>query len=125
MTDRLSLAAELAYINNRESSASPPSTALGGGALVSYDLSDRWGLGVRYERVSDRGGFLTGRRQLLQEATFTLSQRVAERFLVRYEVRRDTSNKAFFTTDRSDFLARGQTTALLGLTWWLGQEGGW
>ncbi|MEZ5364227.1 MAG: outer membrane beta-barrel protein [Bryobacterales bacterium] len=125
VTDRLSLGAELAYINNRETSASPPSTALGGGALASFDLNDRWSLGARYERVSDGGGFLTGRRQLLQEATFTLSQRVAERFLVRYEVRRDASSRAFFTTDRAGLLARQQTTALLGLTWWLGREGGW
>jgi hypothetical protein len=125
ITDRLLFATELAYMHNREVAGSPPSTAIGGGLLASFTLSDIWSLGARYEKVSDRNGFLSGQRQSLDEVTLTLSQRVAERFLVRYEIRRDASNRPFFEKAASG-LHREQTTALLGLTWWVGdREGSW
>jgi hypothetical protein len=126
VTDRLRLAAELAYVNNREFEDSTPTTAVGGGLLASLDFSERWSLGARYEKISDRHGFLSGQRRLLGETTLTLSQRVADGFLVRYEIRRDTSDQPFFPKRRPDSPSREQTTALLGLTWWVGsREGAW
>jgi hypothetical protein len=46
--------------------------------------------------------------------------------LMRYEWRRDFSNRPSFLTDTQGLLSKEQTTASVGLIWWWGRkEGAW
>ena len=60
---------------------------------------------------------------MLREGTLTLSRLIAPGLLLRSELRQDRSNRPFFFTSDAERLSARQTTALVGLTWWLGQEG--
>jgi len=44
--------------------------------------------------------------------------------LVRAELRRDASNRAYFLTETLGLLRDHQDTATIGLVWWLGQKTG-
>ena len=98
----------------------------GGAAYVRYQFSPRIALGSRAEYLSDRGGFFSGLTQALKENTVTFDYSLADGFLMRYEWRRDFSNKPSFLTDVQNVLRKDQTTAAVGLIWWWGRkEGSW
>lgn len=59
-----------------------------------------------------------------QMITATAEYTLAEGFLARGEVRRDWSNRAFFTTDEPGLLRDAQHTVLAGLVWWFGNKKG-
>jgi hypothetical protein len=81
---------------------------------------------VRYERVDDEGGLFGGVPQLLQEVTFTAEYRFDEGFLLRGELRRDWSDVPFFVGSDPSSPEEGQTTALVGVVWWIGgKKGAW
>lgn len=122
---RLTLSAEASSVTFRERSVSPPQTMLGGGAMADIQLAPGWNLGARFEAVSDRGGYYSGTSQMLREGTLTLSRRLADGLLLRYEVRQDRSNRPFFLTDRPGELSSRQTTMLLGVTYWTARDGDW
>lgn len=122
---RLTLAAEASHVTFRERSNSTPQTMLGGGATADIQLAPGWNLGARFEAVSDRGGYYSGTSQMLREGTLTLSRRLADGLVLRYEVRQDRSNLPFFLTDRTGELSARQTTMLLGVTYWTARSGDW
>ena len=65
-------------------------------------------------------------RQDLKETTLTYDYQLADGFLMRYEWRRDYSNRPSFLTDVQGELSKQQNTASLGLVWWWGRkEGSW
>jgi hypothetical protein len=76
--------------------------------------------------VNDRAGFYIGSPQRLREGTLTVSRRLADGLLLRYEIRQDRSSRPFFLTDRDGQLSTRQTTMLLGVTFWTaGRRGAW
>lgn len=45
---------------------------------------------------------------------------------MRWEWRRDWSNRPFFTTEQEGALKKEQNTATIGLVWWFGpRQGAW
>jgi hypothetical protein len=122
---RLTLSAEATHVTFRERSNSAPLTMLGGGATADLQIVDGWNLGARFEAVSDRGGYYSGTPQMLREGTLTLSRRLTDGLLLRYEVRQDRSNRPFYRTDIDGALSSRQTTMLLGVTYWTARRGQW
>jgi len=49
---------------------------------------------------------------------------LGEGFLVRFEYRRDFSNRPSFFTDVPGKLKKEQNTATVGLVWWFGRKQG-
>jgi hypothetical protein len=98
----------------------------GGAAYARYEFSPRFAVAARAEYLSDRGGMFSGLTQALKETTGTFDYKLREGFLMRYEWRRDFSNRPSFLTDTQGLLSKEQTTASVGLLWWWGQkEGAW
>ena len=98
----------------------------GGAGYVRYQLTPKVALAGRAEYLSDRGGLFTGVTQALKEGTFTTEYKFVDGFLARGEWRRDFSNQRYFLTDVLGILSREQTTATLGLVWWVGgKQGSW
>lgn len=125
-TDKLTLAIEGDYVVNRVQRDSAPSRVTGGVAYARYQLKPQLALAGRFEYLSDRGGLFSGTTQALKEATLTADYKLAEGFMLRTEWRRDYSNQPFFLSERPEALKREQTTATLGLIWWMGRkEGSW
>lgn len=125
-TPKLTLAAEADDVIQRLLTTSAPSRVSGGAFYARYQLTPRWAVGGRTEYLSDHGGLFSGTSQVLRESTLTLEQRVFDGFLLREEWRRDTSDHPYFLTDTLGILAKGQTTATLGLVWWFGaKQGAW
>ena len=129
---KLFLAAEGDYViqrvwrNAAPGESSAPAHADGGAAYVRYELTPRIALGGRAEYMSDRGALFSGIDQALKENTVTLDYKVADGLLMRYEWRRDYSNRPSFLTDVQGVLSKEQNTATLGLVWWWGRkEGAW
>lgn len=103
-----------------------PSHVIGGATYARYEFSSRFAAAARAEYLSDRGGLFSGLNQALKETTATFDYKLAEGFLMRYEWRRDFSNRPSFLTDTQGLLSREQTTASVGLIWWWGRkEGAW
>src|ERR1700736_4775460 len=131
-TPKLSFALEGDYFiqrlwkNEAPGQSSAPSHVAGGAAYVRYQFSPRIALASRAEFLSDRGGLFSGLTQALKENTVTFDYTMADGFLMRYEWRRDFSNKPTFLTDVQNVLSKDQTTATVGLIWWWGRkEGSW
>ena len=131
-TPKLSFALEGDYFiqrlwkNEAPGQSSAPSHVAGGAAYIRYQFNPKIALATRAEYLSDRGGLFSGLTQALKENTVTFDYTVADGFLMRYEWRRDFSNKPSFLTDVQNVLSKGQTTATVGLIWWWGRkEGSW
>ena len=125
-TDKLTLALEADYVISRAQKRAAPSRVTGGAAYARYQFTPQFALAGRAEYLSDRGGSFSTLTQALKETTLTADYKVAEGFLLRGELRRDFSNQPFFLTNTQERLKQQQTTATLGLIWWLGQkEGSW
>jgi hypothetical protein len=131
-TPKLSFALEGDYFiqrlwkNEAPGQSSAPSHVAGGAAYVRYQFSPRIALASRAEYLSDRGGLFSGLTQALKENTVTFDYSLADGFLMRYEWRRDFSNKPTFLTDVQNALSKDQTTATVGLIWWwCRKEGSW
>ena len=131
-TSKLTFALEGDYMierlwqNAAPGESSAPSHVDGGAGYIKYQLSSKFALATRAEYLSDRGGLFSGIPQALKENTVTFDYRVFEGFLMRYEWRRDYSNKPSFLTDVQGVLSNHQTTATVGVVWWWGRkEGAW
>ncbi|HEY6252738.1 MAG TPA: outer membrane beta-barrel protein [Candidatus Angelobacter sp.] len=121
-TPRLTLAAEGDYVIQRLFENSPPAHTTGGAIYARYQATPKVGIAARSEYLSDRGGLFTGVTQAIKEITFTYDYKVADRFLVRTEWRRDFSNQPFFLTDQLGRLSNHQNTATMGMLWWWGNK---
>jgi hypothetical protein len=103
-----------------------PSHVDGGAAYIRYQLMPKIAVASRAEYMSDRGGVFSGLTQALKENTVTLDYSVYDGLLMRYEWRRDYSNRPTFLTGVQGVLSKEQSTATIGLVWWWGQkEGAW
>ena len=129
---RLSLALEGDYVIQRQwrneapGHSSAPSHVDGGAAYARYELSSRFALAARAEYLSDRGGLFSGLNQALKETTATFDYKLSDGFLMRYEWRRDFSNRPSFLTSTQGVLSKEQNTGTVGLVWWWGRkEGAW
>jgi len=129
---KLSFALEGDYLiqrlwkNEAPGQSSAPSHVAGGAAYLRFQFNPKIALATRAEYLSDRGGLFSGLTQALKENTVTFDYTVADGFLMRYEWRRDFSNKPSFLTDVQNVLSKDQTTATVGLIWWWGRkEGSW
>jgi len=112
--------------NGAPGMSSAPARVDGGAAYLQYQLNSKVAVATRAEYVSDREGLFSGVDQSLKENTVTLDYKVAEGFLMRYEWRRDFSNRPTFLSDVQGVLRQDQNTATLGLVWWWGhKEGVW
>jgi uncharacterized small protein (DUF1192 family) len=131
-TPKLSFALEGDYFlqrlwrNEAPGQSSAPSHVAGGAVYARYQFSPKIALATRAEYLSDRGGLFSGLTQALKENTVTFDYSLADGFLMRYEWRRDFSNRPSFLTDVQNVLSKDQTTATVGLIWWWGRkEGAW
>ncbi len=122
----LTLAGEADYVVNRSFENSAPGHVAGAAGYAKYQFTGAWALAGRFEYLSDRGGLFTGSSQVLKEGTLTATYQLADGFQLRGEYRSDYSNRLFFLTDTPGSLQRRQTTATLGLLYWLGaKQGSW
>ena len=129
-TSKLMLALEGDYVIQRlwatqapgESAA--PAHTTGGAAYAKYQLSPKFAVGGRMEYMSDRGGMFSGITQALKETTATFDYKLTDGFLMRYEWRRDFSNRPSFFTDATGILSKEQQTATVGVIWWWGKKDG-
>jgi len=131
-TPKLSFVLEGDYViqrlwkNEALGQSSAPSHVAGGVAYARYQLNPKIALASRAEYLSDRGGLFSGLTQALKENTVTFDYSLADGFLMRYEWRRDYSDKPTFLTDVQNVFSKDQTTATVGLIWWWGRkEGSW
>jgi hypothetical protein len=106
--------------------SSAPSHVTGGAGYAKYQFTPKFAVAGRVEYLSDRGGLFSGITQALKETTATFDYKFSEGFLMRYEWRRDFSNRPSFFTDTSGVLSKEQQTATIGVVWWVGRkEGAW
>jgi hypothetical protein len=106
--------------------SSAPSHVDGTAGYARYEFSKRFAAAARAEYLSDRGGLFSGLNQALKETTATFDYKISEGFLMRYEWRRDFSNRPSFLSSTQNVLSKEQNTATLGLVWWWGgKEGAW
>jgi len=125
-TPKLTLALEADDEIERLYSFSAPSHTDGGAGYLRYQIAKKVALAARAEYVSDRGGLFTGVTQAVKEGTFTTEYKFTQGFLARAEWRRDFSNQPYFFSDTLGVLRKQQTTATLGLVWWMGgKQGAW
>jgi len=131
---KLTFALEGDYVIEREwkntvaalGQSSAPSHAIGGAGYAKYQFSPKFAAAGRVEYLSDRGGLFSGITQALKETTATFDYKLTEGFLMRYEWRRDFSNRPSFFTDTNGVLSKEQQTATVGVIWWVGRkEGPW
>ncbi len=117
-TSKLTLAGEGDYIISRTTRNAAPSYLAGVAGYLKYQLRPPFYLAGRFEYISDHA-YLSAIDQYLKEATLTAAYQPVNGFQLRWEFRRDFSNRSFFPgTD--------QNTALLGLLWWFGgKQGTW
>jgi Putative beta-barrel porin-2, OmpL-like. bbp2 len=131
-TSKLTLALEGDYFiqrlwqNSAPGQSSAPAHTDGGAAYIQYQLTPKVALATRAEYMSDRGGLFSGISQALKENTVTFDYKLFEGFLMRYEWRRDFSNRPSFLTATEGVLSNQQNTATVGLIWWWGRkQGAW
>ncbi|MBK9168548.1 MAG: porin [Bryobacterales bacterium] len=124
--DRWTFAAEADYAVDRPAPTSPPRLVYGGAGYARYRFSPGLSLASRFAYLNDRDASFSGRTQALKDATVTATFDLTDGFQMRWELRRDWSNRPFFVTNDPNDLKRNQTTALLGLVWWFGgKQGTW
>jgi hypothetical protein len=125
-TERWSFAGEADYVVSRVEPNSAPQRVTGGAGYARYRFGPRFNLAGRFAYLRDSGGLFSGTTQSLKDSTLTATFDLVDGFQMRWEVRRDWSNVAFFPTADPETLKREQTTALLGLIWWFGgKQGAW
>lgn len=131
-TKKLSLAAEGDYFiartwrNPRPGDSSAPSYVDGGAGYARYQLTPKTDLGARAEYMDDNNGLFSGAGQTLKETTLTYDYQLSDGFLMRYEWRRDFSNRPYFFTSATNRFSNQQNTATVGLIWWFGRkQGSW
>lgn len=129
---KLTFALEGDYVIQREwantapGQSSAPSHAIGGAAYAKYQFTPKFAVAGRTEYLSDRGGLFSGITQALKETTATFDYKLYDGFLMRYEWRRDFSNRPSFFSSKNGVLSKEQQTASIGVIWWLGRkEGAW
>lgn len=123
-TGALLFAAEADLVFDRLYTYSPAGRTQGGALYTRYQVTPHVAVALRTEYMEDRNGLFSGIAQYLKEGTLTTEYKITEGFLVRGELRRDASNRAYFLTDRLGLLNSHQDTATLGLVWWIGQKSG-
>ncbi len=123
VTPKLTLRADLNEVTNTVRENDEALSLRGVGVYARYQASGPTALSVRYEHLDDEGLF-TPIAQVLEEATATAEYRFADGFLLRGELRRDWSNRPFFTTHVPGRLRHDQNTVTVGLIWWFGNKGG-
>lgn len=117
---------ERLWRNEAPGRSSAPSHVSGGAAYTRYEVTSKVAVAGRAEYLSDRGGLFSGLTQALKETTATFDYKLGDGFLMRYEWRRDFSNRPTFLTDTQGILGKEQSTATVGLVWWWGRkEGAW
>ncbi len=105
----------------------PPSDVWGGAAYAKYQLTPRTYLAARTEYLNDNGGLFTGITtyiEALKQVTATYDFQLANGFDMRWEYRRDMSNRPLFLTGNQGVYNTDQNTATLGLIWWFGRKQG-
>jgi hypothetical protein len=122
-TPKVSVGLDVNYVTNEVHDVDSSLSLQGTGLYARYQASTAAAVSMRYERLDDEGLF-GGIDQRLQELTATAEYTFADGFLLRGEVRRDWSNRAFFTTSVPDLLRDHQNTATVGLVWWFGNKTG-
>lgn len=122
-TPALGFGIDVNYVTSQVDAGDDAPALQGTGLYGRYQVAPPAAVAVRYERLDDEGLF-GGIEQVLHEVTATAEYRVAEGFLVRAEIRRDWSNRRFFTGPEPGEPRAAQTTALLGLVWWFGNKPG-
>ncbi len=115
---------ERLWANAAPGESSAPSHATGGAAYTKYQLTPRTYLAGRAEYLSDRGGLFSGVTEALKEVTATYDFTVARGFEMKYEYRRDWSNRPIFLTSTQNVYSTNQTTATVGVIWWFGRKQG-
>jgi hypothetical protein len=116
----LSFGLEGDWVIQRLYTNSAPARVDGGAIYGHYQFTPKFGLAARAEYVQDHGGMFSGITQDLKEATLTADYKLADNLLLRWEWRRDLSNRPYFYTPTLNSLKVGQTTAGLGVVWWFG-----
>ncbi len=107
--------------------SSAPSDVWGGAAYAKYQITPRTYLAGRTEYLDDNGGLFTGITsyiEALKEVTATYDFQVADGFDMRWEYRRDFSNRPIFLTGTQGAYSTDQNTATLGVIWWFGRKQG-
>jgi hypothetical protein len=127
VNEKLTLAAEADYVEQRFFSNSKPDHVYGGALYAAYQITPKLSLAARGEYLADRGGLFSGQTQNLKDMTFTLGYRPAgDGFLFDLEYRHDFSDKPYFLTSTLGNLVKDQPTIGFGVTWWFGQkQGAW
>ncbi len=129
-TPKLSFAAEGDYFISRvwqnptDGQSSAPSHVDGGALYARYQFTPKIALGARSEYLSDPNGLFSGKPQALKETTLTYDYQLADGLLMRYEWRRDFSNRPYFYTSNATVFSKDQNTASVGLVWWFGRKQG-
>ena len=129
-TPKLSLVLEGDYEIVRLGALSQPSTpseVWGGAAYAKYQITPRTYLAGRTEYLSDTGGLFTGitsYTEALKEVTATYDFQLADGLDMRWEYRRDFSNRPIFLTNTQGVFSTDQNTATLGVIWWFGRKQG-
>jgi hypothetical protein len=117
---------ERLWKNTAPGESSSPSHVIGGAGYAKYQFTPKFAVAGRVEYLSDRGGLFSGITQALKETTATFDYKLSEGFLMRYEWRRDFSNRPSFFTEKNGVLSKEQQTASIGVVWWVGRkEGAW
>ncbi|MGA2905726.1 MAG: outer membrane beta-barrel protein [Candidatus Korobacteraceae bacterium] len=107
--------------------SSAPSEVWGGAAYAKYQLTPRTYVAGRTEYLNDHGGLFTGITsyiEALKEVTATYDFTLANGFDMRWEYRRDISNRPIFLTGQQGVFSTDQNTATLGVIWWFGRKQG-
>lgn len=125
-SDRWTLAGEADYAIERTSPGAAPKVVFGGAGYARYSLTRKVHLVGRFAYLNDRNGWFSGTNQALKDATGTATFDLSEGFQMRWELRRDWSNRACFAGKNPGERRQDQVTALVGLIWWFGTaKGAW
>jgi hypothetical protein len=115
------------WTHNAPGESSAPSDVWGGAAYAKYQLTPRTYLAGRTEYLNDHGGLFTGITsyiEALKEVTATYDFTLADGLDLRWEYRRDISNRPIFLTSTQDIYSDHQDTATMGVIWWFGRKQG-
>jgi hypothetical protein len=132
-TSKLTLALEGDYViqrlwtSNGPGQSNAPADVWGGAAYAKYQLTPRTYAAARTEYLDDHGGLFTGITsyiEALKEVTTTYDFTLANGFDLRWEFRRDMSNRPLFLTDRQGVYSTNQNTVTMGAIWWFGRKQG-
>lgn len=96
VTPSLSFAANADYATAKGKSGSTSGTWYGYAGYLTYKINDKFSVAARAESVFDSAGLRTGTSQTLGSLTSTLSYQLSELALLRFEYRKDESNRESF-----------------------------